>query len=284
MNTFLFTWNPKKWDWSDRDILINNIKEGKPTIRRWSVTSHKQIAEGDRFFIMCLGAEPKGIIASGYILGTPFIDKHWNHSGKEIHYSNLLFDVIIPEVLKENILHLDILKGNKYLKEINWTPQNSGSSLTNCNKQSLEELEKEWQTIINKNQIIINNNTWCKNVVSFKEGNLRETISKSYERNIKARQECLAQKGYSCCICNFNFKDFYGDIGEKFIHVHHLWPISEKKGEEYIINPLRDLVPVCANCHAMIHKRKPLYSLEEMRNIIRLECPERFNLKSVDEE
>ncbi len=49
-----------------------------------------------------------------------------------------------------------------------------------------------------------------------------------------------------------------------FIHVHHLKPQSSRGGE-YEIDPVLDLVPVCPNCHAVMHRRRETpYSLEEV--------------------
>ena len=44
----------------------------------------------------------------------------------------------------------------------------------------------------------------------------------------------------------------YGEIGADFIHVHHTVPASQL-GNNYQLDPLTDLVPLCANCHAMAH-------------------------------
>jgi hypothetical protein len=87
------------------------------------------------------------------------------------------------------------------------------------------------------------------------EGALKEVKVNKYERSPEARTKCL--KCYdkpSCLICGFNFEDAYGDIGKNFIHVHHLKPLSEI-GEEYEVDPTRDLIPVCPNCHAMLHRK-----------------------------
>ena len=59
----------------------------------------------------------------------------------------------------------------------------------------------------------------------------------------------------------------YGKIGEGFIHVHHLLELSVIK-KEYKVDPINDLRPVCPNCHAMLHRKKPAYSIEELRNVI----------------
>jgi 5-methylcytosine-specific restriction protein A len=65
--------------------------------------------------------------------------------------------------------------------------------------------------------------------------------------------------------CGLNFEQTYGEIGRNFIEVHHVKPISEKGGS-YEIDPRGDLVPLCPNCHRMIHRGEgaPL-SVEELR-------------------
>ena len=90
----------------------------------------------------------------------------------------------------------------------------------------------------------------------------------SYERNRINRAACLAVHGTRCTICNFSFKDFYGPMGSDFIHVHHIVPVSAI-GKGYVINPVEDLVPVCPNCHAMIHRVDPPLSPEDLGKALR---------------
>lgn len=97
----------------------------------------------------------------------------------------------------------------------------------------------------------------------FREGAVCKVSVNAYERNPRARQQCIKHYGTSCCVCGFNFGECFGELGEGFIHVHHLCPISEI-AEEYEIDPVEDLRPVCPNCHAMIHRRSPPFSIEEM--------------------
>jgi hypothetical protein len=99
------------------------------------------------------------------------------------------------------------------------------------------------------------------------EGSKKQITVNAYERSSQARQECINKYGYICVICNFDFKKIYGEIGQNFIHVHHVKPLSEID-EKYKINPIEDLRPVCPNCHAMLHKRKPAYSIEEIKDKI----------------
>ena len=97
------------------------------------------------------------------------------------------------------------------------------------------------------------------------EGTKKQITVNAYERSSQARQECINEYGYICVICNFDFEKIYGEIGHNFIHVHHIKPLSEID-EKYKINPIEDLRPVCPNCHAMLHKRKPAYSIKEIQD------------------
>ena len=98
----------------------------------------------------------------------------------------------------------------------------------------------------------------------FTEGAVRTVEESEYERNREARAKCLALYGLTCNVCGFNFEQIYGSIGHDYIHVHHLVPLSSI-GVEYVINPVTDLVPVCPNCHAMLHRRIPPISPQELR-------------------
>lgn len=100
------------------------------------------------------------------------------------------------------------------------------------------------------------------------EGAIKQISINAYERNSVARQKCLDTHGYYCAVCQFNFRTVYGTIGRDFIHVHHCKPLSDI-GEKYEVDPVRDLVPVCPNCHAMLHQKQPPYTVDELKHIIR---------------
>jgi 5-methylcytosine-specific restriction protein A len=100
------------------------------------------------------------------------------------------------------------------------------------------------------------------------EGTTFQVMVNAYERNRSARNACIKHYGYKCVVCEFSFEEKYGEIGLEFIHVHHIVEISTI-GEKYSINPVEDLRPVCPNCHAMLHRRKPTYSIQELIDIIK---------------
>jgi predicted HNH restriction endonuclease len=89
----------------------------------------------------------------------------------------------------------------------------------------------------------------------------------AFERNPVARKKCVTHYGTSCAVCGFNFGTTYGSSAGDYIHIHHLKPLASI-GEEYIIDPIKDLRPVCANCHAVIHLRQPPYSIEEVKDML----------------
>ncbi len=96
------------------------------------------------------------------------------------------------------------------------------------------------------------------------EGAAKSVSVNSYERNPEARAQCLAHHGYTCRVCSFNFENFYGVVGRNYIHVHHRVPLSEIKSE-YVVDPVNDLIPVCPNCHAMIHSTRPALGVDQLK-------------------
>jgi 5-methylcytosine-specific restriction protein A len=100
------------------------------------------------------------------------------------------------------------------------------------------------------------------------EGDASEVMRKIFKRNPNARADCLKHHGYRCKACGFDFQKTYGHIGREYIHVHHLTEISSI-GEKYIIDPINDLVPVCPNCHAMLHQKRPAMKIEELAQIVK---------------
>jgi len=100
------------------------------------------------------------------------------------------------------------------------------------------------------------------------EGSTKQISVNTYERNPHARKKCVQHYGYDCAVCGFNFGKVFGELGEGFIHVHHLKQLAEI-GQEYHLDPIADLRPVCPNCHAMLHRKKPPLSIEELKQLMK---------------
>ncbi len=91
-----------------------------------------------------------------------------------------------------------------------------------------------------------------------------------FERDLAARKDCIDHYGARCQVCRFDFSQAYGAIGDGFIHVHHIVPLSEVRAR-YVVDPVKDLRPVCPNCHAMLHRRRPAFSIPELKRLLRKE-------------
>jgi HNH endonuclease len=101
----------------------------------------------------------------------------------------------------------------------------------------------------------------------FFEGAAKNVSVNAFERNSAARLACIAHFGWACQACGLDFEQRYGVLGSEFIHVHHIRPLSELR-IEYEVNPVKDLRPVCPNCHAMIHRSDPPLSVEVLAKLI----------------
>lgn len=96
------------------------------------------------------------------------------------------------------------------------------------------------------------------------EGSVSVVTIKRRERSKKNRQLCLSHNGHKCAVCGLIPTERYGDAG-RIIEVHHIQPLSSLKREKEF-DPIRDLVPLCPNCHRAVHTKKPVpWTLDELR-------------------
>lgn len=102
---------------------------------------------------------------------------------------------------------------------------------------------------------------------AYDEGTVKQVYVNAYERSAKAVSACKAHYGSTCVICDFDFGKVYGAIGRGYIHVHHLVQLADI-GKNYKVDPIKDLRPVCPNCHSMLHQRRPPLSIDELREMI----------------
>ncbi|HEY8388051.1 MAG TPA: HNH endonuclease [Parasegetibacter sp.] len=222
------------------------------------------IRPGDRAFLAKLGSSPRGIFGSGRIISDAFLSQHGSQPHKKVWRVLIEFEVLLnPE--KDPILTIDNLSQGNLAKQ-HWTPQSSGISIR---PDVLDDLEQKWFDFLRTSEIRYSPFAENASVTrTFVEGAATEITQTRYERNVYARNECLKRYGFSCSVCNFNFEEFYGSLGYQFIHVHHLTQVATRK-QEYKVDPIQDLRPVCPNCHAMLHKQNPPLTIEELKAIIK---------------
>lgn len=99
------------------------------------------------------------------------------------------------------------------------------------------------------------------------EGRLRQSSITRYERSARNRALCIAANGTTCAVCGFDFAKHYGAFAAGYIEVHHKQPLSTI-GHSHSVDPIKDLVPLCPNCHAAVHMKNPPISPEELRAIV----------------
>ena len=105
--------------------------------------------------------------------------------------------------------------------------------------------------------------------IKYQEGAVMQVLINKFERNSEARRQCIEAHGCYCHVCGLDFAKMYGEIGDGFIHVHHIVPLSSI-GAEYNVDPIKDLIPVCPNCHAMLHRQMngEMQTVEQLRKSI----------------
>ena len=109
----------------------------------------------------------------------------------------------------------------------------------------------------------------AKPIIKLVEGAvLQERDREIHQRNPKLRQLCIEAYGseYKCLVCGMNFVERYGEIGKEFIEVHHLNPISETDGK-HEVDPAKELIPLCSNCHSMIHRLEDPADWQKLKDL-----------------
>lgn len=256
MKTILFTWNPEKWRWDDLPQAVAEANVDGQHIDTWSCGVTKNIKPGDRAFLMRLGLPPKGIIGSGVVVSIPKEGSHWNPDraaqGDKGYYVEILFDVLNDTpVLGEDTL------SRPPLHDHDWYPMASGTSVP---ENIAAQLESIWSNVTGTTFVPPSNDE-IRTI--YLEGTRRTRLIKACERNPEARSKCVEHYGARCQVCGLAFEERYGEIGKGFIHVHHLVQMAGISSS-YEVDPIQDLRPLCPNCHAMLHKRVPPYTIEEL--------------------
>jgi 5-methylcytosine-specific restriction protein A len=104
-----------------------------------------------------------------------------------------------------------------------------------------------------------------------KDGRVIHYNGKRYERDPINRRRAIEIHGTTCFCCGFNFGQSYGAHGEGFIEIHHIKPLFIE-GKEIIVDPKIDLIPLCSNCHRMIHRNQKLaLDLAQLKTILKIE-------------
>ena len=104
-------------------------------------------------------------------------------------------------------------------------------------------------------------------ISGYPEGALKVMKVNRYERNLKNKVNAILIHGNHCHACGVDLSQLYGEIATGCIEIHHKVKVSEL-GENYVINPTNDLVPLCPNCHTVTHQRHPPFTVDEIKKML----------------
>jgi 5-methylcytosine-specific restriction protein A len=260
MATFLLTWNPDGSGWPDADYAdaAESFAAGRTSANRWSTALRKSgIAIGDRAFLMRQRHE-RGVVASGTFASEIYEDEHWERAGATTTYAQVTFDALLPIEDRLDVADLKALVPGVYWDRL----QGSGVLVPAPHDQALEQA---WSRQLSDTPY---RTPGEYKPTTYEEGAVTRVEVNRYERDRAARAACIAHHGTTCVVCSFDFEAVYGRLGRDFIHVHHLKELSTL-GPAYMVNPVRDLRPLCANCHAMAHRQRPALTPSQLRKRLR---------------
>jgi hypothetical protein len=148
---------------------------------------------------------------------------------------------------------------------------NQGQYLTRCTPMLFQHIEAVLEI---DSQLPASGQTGEDNSPAheFSEGRRMSAERQFFARNPALTDAAKKKYGFVCQICKFDFGRAYGPLGEGYIEAHHLSPLSERNPStwtEKLRTSVDQVRVLCANCHRMIHRRRPALSIEDVRRALR---------------
>ncbi|MDQ0028438.1 HNH endonuclease [Arthrobacter bambusae] len=242
MAAIILGWNPRLWNGWNYEAVIDQIAQTGRFLERWNIGRHRKIQAGSQAWLFLQGADShgRGLIGHGVVMSESYEAPQPAEAKGIARYVSVAFDALLPlggqippSVLSTEVpgVPWDALRGSGSL-----LPPESEPGLHRVWREHGPMAPEPWQTVPG----------------TYPEGAISRIETNRYEQDPEGRRICLAFHGTSCAVCAFSFEVSYGDIGKDFIQVHHVVPVSQL-GAGYRLDPIADLVPLCANCHAMAH-------------------------------
>ena len=263
MSTYLLTWNPRESSVSEIEHAWKQQCAGLPPEKiDWSCGVRKGIPVGSRVFPHRQREEPRGIVASGWVVRATYQATHWRpdkrRRGEPANYVDWNVDAVVPGFGDDETpspLQAHLVPDGPLHDDVAWNYLvGSGVQISDAAAQQLEEL---WALHVDRT---VNSSPPDEDLSSTENRKNRKLIwSRSRERALRDAKIHAAVRsspgGHLRCEvpgCGFCFEEVYGEVGKRFAHVHHLNALSANENE--VRTKLEDLAIVCANCHAMIHR------------------------------
>ena len=134
--SWLLIWNPTRFDLSRLKKELKELRQKGSTEFSWSCSRTKGIEVGDRVFLMRVGDEPRGLVASGYATGFPEERPHWEDEAKVTNYVPVKWEWFdpVPLIFREEL-------DEPQFAGVKWSPQASGIRIKG---EAADNLEREW--------------------------------------------------------------------------------------------------------------------------------------------
>ena len=143
-SAYILTWNPIRWPWNELPGLASRLARGEAVSTRWSTGNTRQIAEGDRLYLLRQGVEPRGLIGSGLAASDVYEEEHWDSNrakaGDLANYVDIRFDVLLDPDRAAPLSPSSM--ADPSLQAMNWSPQSSGVRVPEA---AIEPLERVWR-------------------------------------------------------------------------------------------------------------------------------------------
>ncbi len=249
MTAIILVWNPGHANAWTYPAVVEQVAETGRFLATWTVGPSMDIPSGADAWLLFQGRRGRGLIGHGVVVS--------EQSGGAPLSVRVEFDALLPagDYIDAGILE-DAVPG------IEWDAvPGTGLTVGPADEPLLRALWRNFGPPAEADPGQPVPGTLPDEAVSRVEVN-------RYERSPDARRVCIAHHGTRCAACGFSFEIAYGETGEDYIQVHHVVPASQL-GSAYQLDPVTDLVPLCANCHAMAHHgvRTPR-TVAELRRIL----------------
>ena len=98
MRTILLTWNPERWNLSEKDWKrdVRDPERGKLVFGTWSTGLRKDIIAGETVYLLRQGKGPRGIVARGTVRKESFQEPHWDGRGGDANYVSVAWESMVP--------------------------------------------------------------------------------------------------------------------------------------------------------------------------------------------
>jgi len=246
MSTIILGWDPVRWNRWNYAAVVEQVADTGLHLEHWSVG--RGFATGTDVWLLVVGDHAPGLIGHGVVLsqqrepleepGPPEPDAAPDHPGFTVQVA---FDALLPlgDQVPAGLLR-------EAMPDVAWdTADVAGLELGPGDAAAIRAVWTSYGPSQGTDPTQPVPGTYPDNAVA------RVAVNR-HERDPEARRACIAHRGINCAACGFSFEMAYGEIGADFIQVHHVVPASQL-GNDYVLDPLTDLVPLCANCHAMAH-------------------------------